>query len=78
MVEIVTKLRDLKETTDNDHKLYQVWHLYNQKKYTKIVFEMEIIPFSMHNVIRKRLFEDDIEDVVAGPNAKKPNILSVF
>lgn len=39
---------------------------------------MEIIPLNMHNVIRRRLFQDDIEDVTAGPNAEKHNVLVVF
>ena len=68
----------MKGIIDNDHEFYQVWDLYNQKKYIAIVFDMEIIPLNMQNVIRRRLFKDDIEDVVAGPNAKEPNILSVF
>lgn len=36
------------------------------------MFDMEIIPLNIHNVIRRRLFEDDIEDVATGPNVEKP------
>lgn len=78
IIEVTLPLNGLKGIIDHDHEFYQVWDLYNQKKYSAIVFDMDIIPLNMQNVIRRRLFKDDIEDVVAGPNAKEPNILSVF
>lgn len=55
-----------------------MWHLYNDKKYTEIVFDMEIIPLNMHNVIRSWLFQDDIEDLIVGPNFGESNVLGVF
>ena len=58
----------LKGTIDNNHELYQVWCMHNQKKYIKIVFDMEIISLNIHNFIKRRLFEDDIEDVATDPN----------
>ena len=67
-----------KGTIDNDHELYQIWQLYNEKKFTEIVFEMTIIPLNVMNVFKRRLFEDDIKDVAAGPNVEPQSVLSVF
>lgn len=78
IIEVTSLWNGLKGTIDNDHELYQVWYLHNKKKYIEIVFDMEIIPLNVHNVIRRKLFEDDIKDVAAGPNVEEPNILSVF
>lgn len=44
----------------------------------RFVFDMKIIPLNMHIVIRKKLFQDDIEDVAAGSYTEESNILGVF
>ena len=63
---------------DNYHELCQIWQLYNKKKFTEIVFDMTIIPLNVMNVIKRRLFEDDIEDVAARPDVEPQSVLSVF
>lgn len=55
-----------------------MWHLHNDKKYIEIVFDMEIIPLYMDNIIEKWLFQDDIEDIAARPNVEETNVLGVF
>lgn len=45
---------------------------------SKILLEMEIISLSLHNIIKRRLFYDDIEVVATGPHAEEPNVLVVF
>lgn len=75
----VTMSRNRKKgAIDNDHELYQIWQLYNEKKFIEIVFDMTIIPLNVTNVIKRRLFEDDIEDVAAGPDVEPLSVLSVF
>ena len=50
----------------------------NEKKFTEIAFDMTIIPLNVTNVIKKRLFEDDIEDVAAEPDVEPQSVLYVF
>lgn len=42
---------------ENNSKIYQVWHLFNEKKYTEI---MELLLLNLMNVDKKILFDDDI------------------
>lgn len=39
---------------------------------------MNIIALNMMNVIKVRLFEDDIKDVTIGPDAEPESMLSKF
>lgn len=39
---------------------------------------MTIITLNMTNVIKRSLFENDIEDVAVGPDVKPQNVLFVF
>ena len=70
IIEVTLPWNEKKGTIDNDHELYQIWQLCNEKKFTEIVFDMTIIPLNVTNVIKRKLFEDDIEDITTGPDAE--------
>ena len=78
IIEVIVPWNMKKSTIDNDHELYQIWQLYNKKKFIEIVFDMTIIPLNVMNVIKRRSFEDDIEDVAVGPDVEPESVLSVF
>lgn len=77
IIEVTLPRKEKNGTIDNDHELYQIWHLHNENKYTEILFDMSIIALVM-NVIKMRLFEDDIEDVATGLDAEPQSLLSLF
>ena len=70
IIEVTLPWNGKKGTIDNDHELYQIWQLCNEKKFTEIVFDMTIIPLNVTNVIKRKLFEDDIEYITIGPDAE--------
>lgn len=62
--EVTLSQNGKKGTINNDHKLYKRWHLYNEKKYRHIVFAVSIIALNVMNMIKRRLFKDDIQKIL--------------
>lgn len=58
---------------ESDSEVYQVWQLFNEKKYTEIDFYMEILPLNLMYADKKKLFDNDIQSIDAeAPQPSEP------